>query len=207
MHPLDHVVYATTDLAATVERIAGQLGVRPIAGGQHVGRGTRNYLLSFGNGSYLEIIGPDPEQADPADARPFGIDELRDERVMTWAIRSTNIDASIAHAVEAGFDPGRAQAMQRATPEGDLLRWRLTSRVMGSDGGLVPFLLDWGDTPHPSSTVAPRATLVSIRAEHPEPESVTPILDALQCALTINHGPYPLLMVTIEGPKARLELQ
>ena len=36
--PIDHIVYAAVDLDAAVTDIAARFGVRPAAGGRHVGR-------------------------------------------------------------------------------------------------------------------------------------------------------------------------
>jgi hypothetical protein len=55
---LDHLVLATPDLAATVADFTERTGIAPVAGGAHVGLGTRNYLVSLGGSRYLEIIGP-----------------------------------------------------------------------------------------------------------------------------------------------------
>ena len=86
---IDHLVYATPDVARSIDHLESQLGVRAALGGAHPGGGTHNALLSFGDGSYLEIIGPDPNQEPPKD-RPmsFGIDTLTAPRLVTWAARA-----------------------------------------------------------------------------------------------------------------------
>ena len=40
------------------------------------------------------------------------------------------------------------------------------------DDGLVPFLIDWKDSPHPSASTPQGCTLVSLRGEHPDPAAV-----------------------------------
>ncbi|MEV4081897.1 VOC family protein, partial [Nonomuraea fuscirosea] len=90
---LDHLVYATPDLDATAAELERLLGVRPAEGGRHPGFGTRNRLVGLGGRSYLEIVGPDPEQEDPAGPRPFGIDGLRAAGLAGWALAVEDIDA------------------------------------------------------------------------------------------------------------------
>ncbi len=52
---IDHLVYATPDFAASVADFEASLGVRPIMGGQHSGRGTPNALLAVSDRPDLEM--------------------------------------------------------------------------------------------------------------------------------------------------------
>ncbi|HEV7788173.1 MAG TPA: VOC family protein [Pseudonocardia sp.] len=113
---LDHLVFAAPDLAAAVAQFAELTGVRPAAGGRHVGVGTANYLVGLSpagvdgvgvdeaGGAYLEIIGPDPEQPEPAAPRPFGIDELTAPRLASWAIHPADLEGHLAAARAHGYD-------------------------------------------------------------------------------------------------------
>jgi hypothetical protein len=205
MAVLDHLVLATPDLAATSAAVAAAVGVTPSTGGRHVGVGTANTLLSFGDGSYLEIIGPDPAQADVTAPRPFDIDALVEARLIAFAARVDGIDAMIEQARAAGYDPGDARAMQRATPEGRLLAWRLTSPP-GWAGGAVPFLIDWGSTPHPASTAAGGATLAGFNVGHPDQGRVGAALDAIGLDVAVTTTEAPTLRAVLTGPAGSMLL-
>src|SRR5204862_3893621 len=126
--------------------LAVRLGVRASAGGKHTGRGTHNALLSLGPSTYLEVIAPDPDQPAPAAPMPFGLDDVATgrDRLVAWALAVEDIDAAIASARRRGYDPGDAVAMERAAPDGTVLRWRLTVNAIA--GGAVPFLISWGSS-------------------------------------------------------------
>jgi hypothetical protein len=201
---LDHLVYAVPDLAEGTAFVADALGVRPTAGGQHVGRGTANTLVGLGDGAYLEIIGPDLTQPPPALPRPFAIDDLIAPVLVTWAARVSDLPAVIVAARAAGYDPGPAQAMQRATPEGGLLAWSLTAPP-GAFDGLVPFLIDWGDSPHPSGSLAHDVRLAGFVLRTPEPGPVRRALAALGLgAVGVEEAPVTSIGVTLAGPGGTL---
>lgn len=197
---LDHLVLATPDLAATVADFARRTGVTPAPGGVHVGLGTRNHLVSLGNGGYLEIIGPDPERSEPGRPRPFEVDGITTARTVTWAISPPDLDAAVAAARAAGYDPGPAQPMSRRRPDGTLLRWRLTDGDDAHPSGLVPFLIDWGASPHPTAADLPVTPLLCLSASAPDPAAIRPLLAALGTDLDLTAGPVALSF-TVDTPR------
>jgi hypothetical protein len=104
---IDHLVYATPDLQLGIDAIEKQLGVKATAGGQHPGLGTRNALVALGPTSYLEIIGPDPEQPKPSGPRRFGIDDLKTPRIVRWVVKSSELPAVAEKAAKSGSRLGR----------------------------------------------------------------------------------------------------
>ena len=206
---VDHIVYGTPDLDAGIAKIEDMLGVRVTPGGQHPGRGTHNALVGLGPGRYLEIIGPDPDQPKPAAPRTFGIDDLKEPRLVAWAARSPDVDRQASEAARQGIALGETAAGSRRRPDGLLLTWRFTppQAAMAIAGGVVPFFIDWGKTPHPSESAAGGVNLVSLRAEHPEPERVRGILEKLGIALSVSRGPKPALFATVDCPRGRIEIR
>ncbi len=194
MPVFDHLVYATPDLDITSAELTDALGVAPAPGGSHPGMGTRNLLYGLGDGRYLELIGPDETQ-DVA-PRWFGIAALTRPRLAGWAIRTQNLNFVIAGARERGYDPGNPVGMSRQGTAGDPMTWRLT---MPKDT-LTPFLIDWGDTAHPSTRGLPQLSLETFAGEHPEPAVPRENLAALGIGLTLTRRPHTRLTATVVGP-------
>jgi hypothetical protein len=204
---LDHLVYATPDLGVGIAAIDKRLGVRATPGGQHPGLGTRNALVALGPSSYLEIIGPDPEQPKPPGPLRFGIDDLKAPRIVTWVANGTELEQVTRAAAEQGVKLGAVIPGSRRRPDGVVLAWRYTDPNTVVADRIVPFLIDWGTSPHPSATAARGATLVDVRAEHPDADRVQKMLDALGLGLRVQKGPAPAIIATIDSPRGRVELR
>jgi hypothetical protein len=196
--PIDHLVYRAPDLARAVADVEERFGVRAQAGGKHIGLGTHNALLALGPRTYLEIIAPDPSQPQPSVPRPFGIDQASRGQLVGWAITCPDIDAAVAEARNRGYDPGEVADMQRTAPTGAVLGWRLTLNSI--PGSLVPFLISWGDTEHPARSAPRGLILESFHLEHPDPASLTRLLDALGADVEIRPAPAPALIANLNGP-------
>lgn len=204
---IDHLVYATPDLTVGIDTAERLFGVRATQGGQHAGEGTRNALIALGPTSYFEIIGPDPDQSKPDRPRRFGIDDIKVPRLTTWVAKGTGLEQVASDAAAHGVNLGAVMSGRRKRPDGVVLSWRYTDpRVVLADR-LVPYIIDWGTSPHPSATAAKGVTLLGLRAEHPDAENVQRMLRQLGLELVVTRGPRPALVATFASPKGHVELR
>ncbi|WP_158847817.1 VOC family protein [Saccharothrix deserti] len=202
---IDHIIYAAPDLEAAVADLGTRLGVHAAGGGQHPGQGTHNKLLALGPETYLEIVAPDPDQPEPAGPRPYGVDGVTRGGLVGWALGCDDIADALGKARADGFDPGDVIEGHRSAPTGTLLRWHLTRNALTA--GVIPFLISWGDTPHPAASAPAGLVLESLHVEHPDPASVTGPLHALGARVEVRPAPKPALVVRVQGPSGSTELR
>lgn len=207
---IDHVVFAGSDLGRAATRITQLLGVMPTPGGSHVGKGTRNELLSLGGTTYLEVIGPDPDQPEPAEPRPFGVDRRVEPALVAWCARPLRPLADVVTEARAhGIEFGGVSSMSRQRPDGLLLRWTLTAAQLdGPLGCALPFLIDWGDSPHPAEALPAAARLLDLEIHTPQVPAISTALDiiGITSGCSVRHGERPSLTahIAIEGGEVTL---
>lgn len=206
LEQLDHLVYATPDLADGIARIEGVLGVRAHPGGTHPEWGTRNAIVPLGPESYLEIIGPDPDRASEPLPRVFGIAELTTPRLVTWAVKGELLVATAERASAAGIDLGEVRSGSRIRPDGTQIHWELTDPFAERAGGTLPFFIDWGASPHPAEAGPSGAQLLELRVEHPEADAVATQLAALGVPLAVSPGRSPALYATVRTARMTVVL-
>lgn len=195
---VDHLIFAVPELADGVAEIEARFGVRAQGGGQHLGQGTHNTLLALGPTIYLEIIAPDPAQPEPPGPRPYGVDGVVRGGLVGWALACDDIDLAVDQARAGGFDPGDVIDGQRRTADGTMLRWQVTGNARVA--GVVPFLISWGDTPHPAATAPRGLRLESLRIEHPDPELITRTLRTLGTRIPVIPTERAALVAHLVGP-------
>ena len=179
---LDHLVYATPDLWATVRELEKLLGAAATLGGRHPAWGTRNALLSLGPRVYLEVIGPDPAVGRSADRRPYGLEGLRAPRLSTWVARDEKLESVVRTARSLGVELGEVQRRSREKP-------------------------DWGDSPHPAVDAAVGCRLHAFGGVHPDADRIRSVLRGLDLDLPVTPGEKPCLIAEITGPKGKLEIR
>lgn len=204
---VDHLVYATAELDRGSAEIEALLGIRAVPGGRHAAWGTCNALVGLGPRCYLEILAPDPDHSTGPAWRLFGLETLGASRLLTWAANSTGLEKLRDSAAGEGVALGDVLSGERQRPDGGVLRWTLTDPRRVLADGVVPFFIDWGQSPHPALFSPKGATLVSLQAEHPEAARVRGMLRTLDLELTVQDGPVPALLAAIDCPKGRVVLR
>ena len=169
--------------------------------------GAYNHLLALQDGAYLEIIGPDPEHQGGG-SMPFGLDPQsgRGAHIPHWCWKGNErIDELAGAARGAGYDLGDVVPLGRDLPDGGRLDWRLTIGTWPPHlGGLIPFLIDWGDAPHPSTTAVQGVTLASWHGEHPDLDTVRAAHRVLGIEIELREANEPALVATFQGPEGSI---
>ncbi|MEM7416264.1 MAG: VOC family protein [Gemmatimonadota bacterium] len=203
---MDHLVFGAPDLDAGVRQVEGLLGVPSSPGGRHEGLGTCNRLFGFGGRSYMEVVSPDPDQPDPPRSRWFGLDSLTEPRLVTWCYAVDDLTSVVERALAVGVDLGGLREGSRRTNSGELLQWRMTDPWANRLDGAVPFFIDWGDSPHPASSLPDPCRFLSIRVHHPEAGRVEEVMAALSLDVAVVDADHPSLCAVIRTPSGDVDL-
>jgi hypothetical protein len=205
----DHLVVAALSLEQGCDWVEERLGLRPQPGGKHVAMGTHNALLSLGPRFYLEVIAVDPAGTPPKRPRWFDLDEPRMKadlaegpRLVHWVARCADLPGAVARVPDLGTITPMAR--------GDLA-WHITIPADGHrpGRGLVPTLIQWSDTRHPTDRMPDTGRRLAVMAgEHPEPGAVRAELAALGLSdtLKVTYAKSPRLAAMIRTPRGTATL-
>ena len=203
---VDHLVWCVPGLDAGISAFAALTGITAGPGGSHPGVGTHNALVSLGPRTYLEIIAPDPAQRDYRSPRVFRLDEICAPTLVTWSANSAQIPTLAGTRFPDGQRLGELRSMSRVRPDGLELNWTMTDPYAEIDHGLVPFLIDWGNTPHPGGSAPRGITLLELRAWHPDADAVNANLRRLAIDIRVESASEPRLAAILDTPMGQLEL-
>jgi len=139
--------------------------------------------------------------------RWFSIDSLSEPRLVTWAAAVADIVELANRAERSGVGLGRVAGGQRRRADGVELSWRFTDPALVVCDGIVPFLIDWGTSPHHAMMAPEGGTLIELGAEHPDAPSVEQCLRVLDLDLPVTSGAEPALVATIRTNRGVVELR
>jgi catechol 2,3-dioxygenase-like lactoylglutathione lyase family enzyme len=129
---LDHLVILVADLEQAVADYKA-LGFNIFPGGEHPGRGSRNALVVFADGAYLELI---TFNVKVPDFRWWQVFDRDGEGFVDFALLPGDLDAAVSAARKRGAEVLDPEDGGRARPDGVSIAWR-TARPATSD---LPFL-------------------------------------------------------------------
>lgn len=202
----DHILVGSPNLEAAIDWFEKSTGVRPMVGGRHPGRGTRNALASLGKPHYLELLAPDPEQPNVDTPRLRVFRALSTPRVYTWAAATHDMEATRAATERAGLKFEGPTPESRKRPDGRVLEWSYLT-LADDQQGLLPFFIQWSpQSLHPAEDSPQGCTLKSLQLISPDPKKLDAILRGLGLRADVRQGEAPRLAVSINTPKGALEL-
>jgi len=194
---LDHFLVGTSNLEAAAAQIASSTGVEPVRGGAHPKLGTANFLLSLGSGVYFELIGPIPGEAP----RSLGValSDLDTPTLFWFAVRCGSLGRAVDVIGQEGFRAHDVSDGLRQTEDGREVRWQTQEIANSEFNGRFPFLIDWLDTPHPSTTVPGSLVMNSFRVTDPDAGRLASAFDALGLGISVESGDADMKL-ELEGP-------
>jgi hypothetical protein len=131
---IDHLVIVVRDLQRAAQDYA-QLGFTVVPGGKHP-VGSHNVLISFADGSYLELIAFYREAVDHRWWEPL----QKGERLVDYCMQTDDLQGDTRRLREAGVAINDPVPWSRTRPDGYELKWIL-SLATGSHRGVAPFLI------------------------------------------------------------------
>lgn len=195
----DHLILGTRDLDEGMRQFESRTGVRPVVGGVHPGRGTRNALVSLGTGLYIEILAP--QAGVPDSPAADGLKALADLTPMGWAVGVADVPAARERLTGAGFGLGEILPGARARPDGKRLSWQ-TFAIEKPEMAMVPFFIRWGDgTTHPSQDSPAGCKLETLRVLTPNDGDLRRAFAALPLDVSVAKAARAGMEMTLRCPK------
>ena len=217
---IDHLVVGAASLEEGAAWCEATLGVVPGPGGEHPLMGTHNRLLRIATvdypRAYFEIIAVQPGRRAERARRWFDLDDetVRDTlarsgpRLLHFVAGVADVRQSVAALHALGVERGAPVAASRMTPRG-LLAWQITIRDDGQRlfAGVLPTLIEWGDT-HPASAMPESGvTLQSLVASHPQADLLLRAYEAIGLQGVSAKAGSANLCAVLETPRGRVKLE
>ena len=138
---IDHATVAGASMKQMQARLSA-IGIASVYGGAHLNHATEMALVSFPDGSYLELMAIQPN-ADPkaVAAQPWAKFLRGDAGPAAWALRVKDIAAEVARLKAAGVVVSEPERSGRQRPDGVRLDWETSNVGAQARGTFFPFLI------------------------------------------------------------------
>jgi hypothetical protein len=138
---IDHVTVAGSSLKKMQAGLSA-VGIQTVYGGAHSNHATEMALVSFPDGSYLELIALQPN-ADPqaVDRHEWASFLKADAEPCAWAVRERDLDAEVQRLKTASVAVSAPVKSGRQRPDGVHLEWETSEIGGGIRGTFFPFLI------------------------------------------------------------------
>lgn len=201
---LDHFAWAASSLEKGIGEFVRLGGPRAVFGGSHSGQGTCNALASLGDGVYLAIDAPDPDQnqkgtygevlsnLDGFDLNVFAIacDDLRPVRD---TMRLLGINCDIV-------------AKSRVRPDGIEVRSSTLETEKHRYGKVMPHFMQWHSTEHPSASSPAGCAFREFWVEFPHAAELADFYGKFGLDVAVRPAATSKIVAVLEGEKGTFRL-
>ena len=138
---IDHVTVAGSSLKDLQANLSAA-GIPPVYGGAHTNGATEMAVVSFPDGSYLELMAPQPAAGDRLiDQQPWAKFLRGNGGPCAWAAREKDLAAEVARLRAAGIPVSAPLRGGRQRPDGVRLEWETSDVGAEPRGAFFPFLI------------------------------------------------------------------
>jgi len=138
---IDHVTVAGSSLKKLQADLAA-VGLPSVYGGPHSNHATEMAMISFPDGSYLELMAPVANADAQALAKQPWAEFLKgDAGPCAWAVREKDVAAEIKRLAAAGIAVSAPVHGGRERPDGVRLEWETATVGSEPQGTFFPFLI------------------------------------------------------------------
>ncbi|MCB0518880.1 MAG: VOC family protein [Lewinellaceae bacterium] len=203
---IDHLVYAVPDLDQAIKDIEKKFGIAPIKGGTHKSQGTHNALVHLGSRRYLEILAIDKSNKQVKPPHWMGLDLIGRPRLTRWAVSTNDLDKDVDFLTEIDPRLGEIKGGQRRRPDGTKLFWKFSLPLPAPEVEVLPFIINWQGSDHPTNTLPEGCNLIALKATHPTPFLIEPAIHALDVDIEIDTAVEVSLTAIIDTPNGVVEI-
>jgi hypothetical protein len=138
---IDHITVAGSDIKTMQAHLAA-VGIASVYGGAHQDHTTEMAMVSFPDGSYLELIALQPHAgAELVDRHVWSKFLKADAGPCAWALRGQDLAAEVERLKTTGVAVSEPAASGRERPDGVRLEWETANIGPDVRGTFFPFLI------------------------------------------------------------------
>lgn len=200
---LDHVIWAVPDLEDYVARFEKITSIKPVYGGKHTNGVTENYLVSLGECTYLEILGP--QEGVTKEQLGDMASQFTREHIVGFAFGA---DLDNPPELLSTVTLGDRREGGRAKPDGSLLSW-VTQPLPDFDFGpdRFQFVIKWTSEPHPAATSPKGAEIMRLTIANPQVTGLRELVEGNRLPIVLQPSGVPNIWLTINTPNGSMILR
>lgn len=175
----DHVVLGAPNMDEALDNFEALTGKRPLVKTTQKGLGTLSASLAFEQCAFLEIVAPDPMQKPTDLAKQLSKIPSGKLEPVHYAIRNSKSYELMRSLWTTDMNYNCDQVTMVSKDRGMPWQWKMffLEEEDGTQDGIIPFFVDWGDATHAAARLPILGKLDSVKVQGPSHSHLHKLLD------------------------------